>query len=208
MTGSCPASCTDITLLANPATNCVDNIRRKTLSRLFFYPCSLELPDPITNMAIKALFDDGSIVASNKLGNIVWGDPGTEDLMIDECSPSRKVINTRTLTAEDRISVAIDTNSPAITNLFGDYDFWDDKNEQQLMMNSMIAYCDGDVIIPKDRNGNPLAFTMLAYLSWQKAQQQGGAWVEFKKLEFNFMGDPMALYNKPAFNWITAGIVL
>lgn len=206
--GSCPASCTSITLLANPTTNCTDNLRRKTVSRLFFYPCSTTLPNPITNSNIAPLFASGVIVSSNKLGNIVWGDPGTEDLMIDECSPSRKVITTRSLTCEDRIAVSVNSGSPSTTNPYFDYDWWADKQDQQLVMNAMIAYCDGDVVIPLDAVGNPLSFTMLAFLSWQKPQQQGGAWVEFKKLEFNFMGDPMSLKNKPAFNWITAGIVL
>lgn len=205
---ACPASCTSVTLLKNPQTNCVDNIRRKTVSRLFFYPCSLSLPNPITGAAMKALFDAGQIVSTNRLGNVVWADPATEDIMVDECSTARKVITTRQLTCEDRISVEANTNSPAADNPYFDYDFWQDKQDQQITLNAMIAYCDGDVIIPLDRNGNPLAFTMLVFLSWQKPQQQGGAWVEFKKLSFDFQGDPMALYNKPAFNYITAGITL
>lgn len=206
--GSCPASCSTVTLLANPTANCVDNLRRKTLSRFMFYPCSMSLPNPVTGAAMKALFDAGTIVATNRLGNIVVADPQTEDVLVDECSAARKIITTRMITCEDRIAVEANSNSPAIDNPYFDYDFWQDKQDQQIVMNVMLAYCDGDVIIPKDKSGNPLSFSMLAHLSWQKPQQQGGAWIEFKKIEMNFLGDPLAMYLKPAFNWITAGITL
>ena len=206
--GNCPASCTTVTLLANPQANCIDNLRRKTLSRIFFYPCSTSLPSPITNAAMKALFDAGTIVSTNRLGNIVVADPQTEDIMVDECSAARKIITTREITFEDRVSVEANSNSPAIDNPYFDYDFWKDKQQQQIVMNAMLAYCDGDVIIPVDALGNALSFSMLAFLSWQKPGNQGGAWIEFKKIQMNFLGDPFDFGNKPAFNWIKAGITL
>jgi hypothetical protein len=208
MNGLCPASCSSITLLQNPQANCIDSIRRKTLSRIFFYPCSTILPAPISNTNIAPLFANGTIVSTNRLANINVADPQTEDVLVDECSAARKFITTRELTCEDRIAVEVNPTSPGGDNPYFDYDWWADKGDQQLVLNAMLAYCDGDVIIPLDKNGNPLSFTLLAHLSWQKPQQQGGAWVEFKKITMNFMGDPFALINKPAFNWIKAGIQL
>lgn len=153
-----------------------------------------------------ALFNANQLVFSSALGNIVPADPTTEDITIDECNAALKVIDTRTITFEDRIAINNTTFSPSVDAPYFDYNFWQDKNDQQLQLNVMIAYCDGDVIIPLDGNGNPLKATMLVYLSFQKPQTQGGAWVEFKKGEITFRGDPFSMTTPPSWNYITAGI--
>lgn len=204
--GNCPASCGTITILANPSSSCQDNIRRKTVSRFIFYPCSIQLPSPITNASMLALFTAGQLVFTSALGNIVPADPATEDIMVDECSTARKVITTRTITFEDRVAINNTTYSPSVQAPYFDYNFWQDKNNQQLQLNVMIAYCDGDVIIPQDGNGNPLKMSMLVFLSFQKPQNVGGAWVEFKKGEMTFRGDPFDMSTPPSWNYLTAGI--
>lgn len=155
---------------------------------------------------MKALFDANLLVFSSALGNIVVGDPQAEDITVDECNAPIKVITTRQITFEDRIAISSSTFSPATNAPYRDYAFWQDKNDQQLALNVMIAYCDGDVIIPLDAAGNPLKASMLVYLSFQKPQQQGGAWVEFKKGEMTFRGDPFSLNTPPSWNYQVAGI--
>lgn len=206
---NCPSNCQNLVLIGNPPDQCIQDFRNKTLSRIGFYPCPITLPDPITNNGIKALFDDGTIVVSSPLGNINWADPTTEEIPIDECSPARTIITGRELTAEDRIAITHLSGSPATVDDELDYDFWDDKVQNQALMNTMLFFCDGDVVIPKDRNGNPLRATMLVYISYQKPQTQGGQWTEFKRIIIRFNNDPLAFYTaKPAFNYIDAGITL
>lgn len=204
----CPSSCGDFTLLGNPEASCTVDIRQKSPSRFFYYPCNVTLPDPITPENIAPLFEDGTIVASSELANFTVNDPATDDVVISDCRPALPVVSSREIIAEDRIRVELTSGSPATTNMYFDYDFWQDKTEHQFQMNAMIAYCDGDVIIPVDINGNPLTFTMLAYLNWQRPATQGGASIEFKRITMRFQGDPFALHIKPSFNWITAGITL
>lgn len=209
MANNCPANCQNIVLVGNPPDQCTLLLRNKTLSRVAFYPCSLSLPDPITGVAMKALFDNGDIVASSQLGNINWQDPTTEDIVVNECSPARQIITGRELQAEDRVAIKYLSGSPATADDEYDYDFWQDKMVNQSLMNYMLIFCDGDVVIPKDANGNPLTATMLVYISYQKPGTQGGDWIEFKRISIRFKNDPLAFYTaKPAFNYIDAGIVL
>jgi hypothetical protein len=206
MNSNCPSSCTDIALLANPQAACTTSLRRKTLSRIIFFPCNTTLPNPMTGAAMKALFDDGTIVASSKLANIGVNDPTTEDVVIDECSPTEKVIMTRAIDFEDRVAIALSAGSPLATDLYKDYDFWKDKLAYQMQLSYGFVFCDGDVIVPRDPVSNiPLTATLFGFISYQKAQTQGGAWVEFKKFTLTFLGDPLNFF-KPDFNEITAGI--
>lgn len=205
--GLCPASCSDITLIGNPTTNCVPSLRKKTISRLLFWPCSVDLPTPITGN-IKPLFDDGTIVYSSSLANIVVNDPNFDDVVYDECSPVDKVPSTREITFEDRFAISKTSGSPATTNTYFDYDFWQDKLSNRFSLRFGIVYCDGDVEIPKDDNGNSLTATITVFRSWQKPQTQGGQWIEFKKASIVFQGDPFSLSSKPAFNLSDEGIVL
>lgn len=205
----CPASCSDIALLANPQSTCESQQRYRILSRVAFYPCSVTLPDPMTDMAIKALFDDGTIVATSALANVTFADPTSEDVAIDDCSPAMSVITGRELTAEDRYAVSNTSGSPATTDEYFDYDVLDDKVINQHAMNYMLIFCDGDVVVPLDRAGNPLTATMQVFISYQKPSTQGGRWIEYKKITIRFQNDPLALYTaKPAFNYIDAGITL
>lgn len=207
---ACPASCNSIELLANPAAGCTTSRREKTVSRLAFFSCATTLPDPLTGAAMVPLFADGTVVASMPLANIVWNDPTTSEIMMDECSPMDRKIDTREATFEDRYAVAKDlATSPATTDEYWDYKFWQNKNDVQSSLAYMIIYCDGDVVIPRQANGQYMTATILVYLSWQKPTTQGGSWVEFKKGSIIFQGDPMSMSNAvPAFNYIDAGIVL
>lgn len=201
---SCPSACGDPDIIANPQANCATSIRRKTLSRILFYPCNTVLPDPLPGN-IKPLFDDGTIVASMTLANIVVEDPQTEDIVVDDCTAPRQFITTRAITFEDRNAIT-DTGSPA--NDYFDYSFWQNKNNIQQQLSYMFAYCDGDVVIPVDENGNNLTAALLVFLSWQKSSNPGGKSIEFKKGRIVFQGDPFNMSITPAFNLVTEGIIL
>lgn len=206
--GLCPAACDDITLIGLPTENCVPSLRQTTPSRLFFFPCSTVLPDPLPGN-IKPLFDDGTIVYSSALANIAFEDPAFDDVLYDECSPVDKVVSTRTMTFEDRFAISKTTvTSPAGTDPYFDYKFWADKQKNRFTMRYMIGYCNGDVIIPADELGNYLTASLTIYRAYQKPQTQGGKWIEFKKATITFQGDPIGLTVEPSFNLTTEGIVL
>lgn len=208
---SCPSSCGDIELLALPKENCTPSIRQKTLARLAFYGCDVDFPSPLTDAAFKALVDDGLIVFSSELGNVQWAEPTTEELAVSDCRPASTFITGREMTAEDRIAISRTTGTPpsTVTDEYFDYDFLQDKADKQLQMNYLLVFCDGDVVRPLDRKGNPLGASFFSYINYQKAQTQGGASTEFKYIRIRFQGDPLAYYTaKPIVNLGEAGIEL
>lgn len=204
---ACPAACGDITLIRNPLTDCQLTTREDTLSRIAFFDCNTTLPDPITGAAMKALFDNGTIVVSSKLANITWDDPATEDYVISECDPAQQRIVGRTMNFEDRFAISSVTGSPAVTDPYFDYKFWQDKIDNQAVVNYLLIYCNGNVRFPRDRNGNPLGASINAFINYQKPQTQGGQWMEFKRGIIRFAGDPLAFHTAtPIFNHSDAGI--
>lgn len=205
---TCPSSCGDIDLIGNPQTDCEVSLRQTTPSRFAFFGCTTTLPDPITDVAIKALFDDGTIVASSELANVEFADPTTEDITISDCKPPLRQIVSREVTFEDRTAISRTAGSPATTDPFFDYDFWQDKLDNQGKLNYMVIYCNGDVKIARDKDGNLLSATMQGWLNYQRPGTAGNKSTEFKRLSILFDGDPLAMYNKPEFNYIEAGITL
>lgn len=203
----CPAVCNNVALLKNPANACFVEKRKTTLSRVAFFLCSGELPDPLPEN-IKPLFDDGTIVVSSVLGNIVINDPTTSDEILDECSPADRNIDSREIVFEDRVAVTASQGSPAVENDYYDYDWWEDKYLRRTSLRTMLIYCNGDVYIPTDRTGNFLPFSLLVTKQYQKPSTAGGAWTEFKRISLIYSGDPMSLHIKPAFNLIEEGIDL
>lgn len=201
----CPTQCAPLTLIGLPTSNCATDLRRKTLGRLGMFPCTTELPSPITGAGMKALFDDGTIIATSELANIVPEAPQTEALQISDWRPARDIVTTRTITFEDRLGVAKTSGSPATTDSFFDYSFWLDKLRNYDKIYYLLMYNDGDVVIPTDINGNPLFSSLSGYVDYLRAQQAGGLSTELKKFKLTFVGDPL-YFIKPAFNWITAGI--
>lgn len=206
---SCPSSCGDITLIALPKTDCEVKVRQKTLARLGFYGCDVDFPEPLTDAGFKQLVDDGLIVFSSELGNVTWAEPSTEELAISDCRPATTYITGREFTAEDRIAISRTAGSPGVTDEYFDYDFLQDKADKQLQMNYLLVYCDGDVVRPLDRNGNPLGASFFSYISYQRPQTQGGASTEMKMIRIRFQGDPLAYFTaKPIVNLDEAGIDL
>ena len=204
--GICAINCGDNTIIANPQATCSSDLRKTTPSRMFFFLCNVTLPNPITNINIKALFDSGDIVASMPLSNIVWNDPTYEDVQKDDCTPPDRIVVSREMTFEDKYGV-IDTASPS-SGEYLDYDFWQDKIDKTQRLYYMIGYCGGDVKIGYNTDGTLMNASLTLSLNYQKPQTAGNASIEFKKGSFVFAGDPLNLKNKPAFNYIDAGIVL
>lgn len=208
--GLCPAACSDITLLANPTTDCVPSIRRRSFSRFFFFPCSTVLPDPMPG-SIKPLFDDGTIVVSSSL---VFPDglpdPSFEDVVIDECSASLPVASGRVIPFLDKYAISKTTGSPGVTNSFWNYNMWKDKMDNRFAISYGVLYCNGDAYVPKDSNGNPYTAMLNAFISYEKPATQGGQWIEVIKGTLSFGTDPFDLTNLPIpdFNLTTEGIVI
>lgn len=201
----CPTNCGSIELLGNPTGSCITDIRQNTLARVHFWPCDVTLPDPITG-AIAPLYTDGTIVRSSELGNFTINDPTTRDIIVSACRPARRIVDTREIVFQDRISISAEVGSPITTNAYWDYEFWKDKLQYEFRLNTMWEFCSGDVVIPKDKDGNPLAVSMMGFLNWEQPTTAGGAWVEFKQFSFIYQGDPF-FFEAPDFNVITEGIV-
>lgn len=203
----CPSQCGDTTLIGNPQGNCDTSIRQTTISRFIFFECNTVLPDPITDENIAPLFADGNIVWSQPLADIVVGDPTYETLVISDCIPPFQYVSTRAITFNDKTSVTTSANSPSEINVYADYDFWQDKLDNQSRLNYGVVYCNGDVKIARDTDGSLLTASITAVLNYQKPTG-GGKNTEFKQVSITFQGDPLALTNKPEFNLVDAGIEL
>lgn len=202
----CPANCGSFELLQNPAAACDLNIREDAISRLLLWPCDVELPDPIQG-AIAPLFADGTIVATSELSNFTINDPEFEDITISACRPAMRRIVSRSIQFQDRIAITVPEGSPAVDNPYWDWDAWKNKLQYSNRLNTGWVMCSGDVIIPVDKNGEPLSFTMNGFINWEQGGTVGSSWVEFKQIELLYRGDPFS-FNKPVFNINTEGIIL
>lgn len=205
---ACPSQCGDIDLVGNPQSGCETSLRRDTPSRILFFACTTTLPDPITDVNIAPLFADGSIVASSPIANGEWGEPTYEDIQVDDCSVPQKVLTNRVWTFQDRTAVSETSGSPAVTDEFHDYDFWVDKLNNQAKLNFMVAYCSGDVKVARAADGSLLTASITSYLNYDTPATAGAPKIEYKQVEVTFNGDPLAMTNKPEFNYIDAGIIL
>jgi hypothetical protein len=206
--GLCPNQCGDTTLVGNPQTSCTTTVRKTTPNRVFFYLCDTTLPDPIDDTNIVPLFDNGEIVASMPLANVTFADPTYEEVIKDDCSVPDRFIVSREMTFEDRYAVASSAGSPAVVTDYLDYDFWQDKLDNQTRLNYMIGYCNGDVKVARDTDGSLLTASITAVLNYQRPANAGGKSTEFKQVSILFQGDPLDLRNKPEFNLVDAGINL
>lgn len=205
---NCPSNCEDLTLVGNPPGECVVTYRSRILSRIGYYPCYTDLPVE-DEEAMQQLFADGTIVVSSEIVNPAWGEPTFVEIPIRACAPPLRVIESRELTFEDRIAVSQTTGSPAVTDAYHDYAFYQDKVENQALMNTMLIFCDGDVIVPENQAGVPLGATMTAFITYQPPTTAGGQFIEFKSVSIMFQGDPLAFYTaRPAFNLVDYGITL
>lgn len=203
----CPNACDDVTLVQNPETSCTTSKRMLIPNRFMFYPCSVDLPSPIQGN-IAPLFEDGTIVATSSLRNFTLNDPTTQDLSLTDCDPAFRLVTGREITFQDTIAISYPSGSPATYNEYWDYYFWLDKIQNQLKVRVMIAYCNGDVRIPIDENGDPLTVTLHGFINYDAAGVAGGKRLEFKQFSMLFNGDPLAFNVVPAFNYIEEGIVI
>lgn len=207
MASFCPANCEEDELVGNPPEPCELIVRKNSVARFGFKLCNVSVPLDIDPAAFLALYEDGSIVFSSEIANFAPGDPNYQETIVSDCKPAYRSVNSRELVFEDRVKVVLTSGSPAITNLFRDYDFWNDKQEKTFQLDVMAVYCNGDVVAAQDSAGNWLSVNVTAYLNWERASSQGAPAVEFKRISLNFNGDPFALYNKPFINVNDAGIV-
>lgn len=195
----CPADCAATTLTPNEVGNCDLKVRKRSIDRIGFFPCSTDLPSPFTCAGLEALVNANELTFSSPLANIELGDPEFEELTIADCRPAQRMVVGRTITFQDRIAIEKDTNSPATTNKFFDYDFWKDKKQKKATMRYMFVYCDGSIVVPKDENGEPLSATFDVFLSYERQGTGGNSYIlEIKKAQLQFKGDPLDLeYTRP-----------
>lgn len=202
----CPASCTT-PLVSNPQSECKPVIRQRTLSRLVMFPCNITLPDPITDENILPFFEDGSIVVSSELSEIIPAAPTYEEIRVSDCRPAQREVATREITFRDLIAITGNIGSPAAESEYFDFYFWQDKVDSANRLYYGWAYCNGDVVLARNEDGSFMTADMTAYLDYIRPAN-GGSSTEFKNLSIRFQGDPLNLSNTPEFNLITAGVIL
>lgn len=202
---ACASNCGEVTLTPNPSS-CVIKERFTTPSRLILIPCDATLPTPIKG-AIKPLFDSGQIVYTSELGNWEFGDPSYANSNVSSCRPVNKIITSRTIGFQDRISLSVTSGSPATTNDYADYDFWRDKLEKQGLWYAALWHCNGDTFLPRTASGLLIRATLTGFVNYEVLDQESNLTVEFKKFSLTYQGDPFA-FNAPDFNTFTEGITL
>lgn len=203
---ACPTNCTT-DLTSNPVEVCKPVIRSRTLIRLVMFGCNIVLPDPITDENIKPFFDDGSMVISSELAEIVLGAPTFEEIRVSDCRPPQRVVATREITFRDLIAITGNVGSPATETTYFDYYFWKDKVDSQNRLRYGWAYCNGDVVLAKNEDGTFMTADLSAFLDYINPAN-GGSKTEFKNITIRFQGDPLNLNNTPSFNLIDAAIVI
>lgn len=200
---ACFTNCTPDQLIGLPTANCATDIRRTTPSRLFFYNCDIELPTGAgIGAAMAALFASGDIVSSMPLANVVFEDPTYEEILLNDCQPPLQLLQTRAMTFEDRYAIDVSAISPFVTNLFFDYEFWQNKLNNQSNIRFMLAYCNGDV------REIDFVGSLRGFVNYIKPTQAGAPSTETKQFRLLFNGDPLSMNNPPVFNYIDAGIIL
>lgn len=202
---ACPP-CGGVTLVGNPLDLCDLKPRLTTPAYFVFWDCSTQLPDPITPENLEPLFSGGSLVMSSPLGNWEFADPVTQDYVLDSSRPPLQMISGRTITFQDSYAVT-EALSPYGSDEYHNYDFWHDKYEKQSRLNYGIVYRNGDFKIARDPQGRLLFATIMAYLNYEFPGDNRGDAREYVNVTIDFMGDPLALTNKPVINLIDAGIL-
>lgn len=204
--GWCPTDCGAITILTTPPL-CNLEPRLKTLSQLGFYACNVSLPDPLDAAALETLIADGSIVFTQELSNITLNDPTFTEVIIADCQPAKRNVANREITFNDRIAITLSEGSPVVNTPFYDWQFWADKEEKIVSLYTLWKYCDGDVIIVLDKNGNPITADLKVTINYEAAGAQGGLRPEIKAVSLIYAGDPVNVYNPPSFNIASDGTV-
>lgn len=198
----CPADCANIVITTNEPGSCELKVRKRSIDRIGFYPCSVDLPTPFECAALEALVTANTLTFSSPLANIEVQDPTFEELQIADCRPSERVATSRIITFQDRIAIetaaVVSPATPA--NLFFDYDFWSDKKTKRALMRYMFVFCDGSVVVPRDAQGNPMEASLDVFLSYERQGTGGSSYIlEIKKGQLEFKGDPLD-FNKPEFD--------
>lgn len=197
----CPADCANTTVTPNQPGSCDLKVRKRNIDRIGFFPCSVDLPSPFTCEALEGLVTANTLTFSSPLANIEVQDPTFEELQIADCRPADRMVTSRIVTFQDRISIETASGGSPVTpaNPFFDYDFWKDKKTKRALMRYMFIFCDGSVVVPKDVNGKPLAASLDVFLAYERQGSGANSYIlEIKKGQLEFKGDPLDLeYNKP-----------
>lgn len=202
--GYCPNGCAEDTLLVNQTgEDCDLEARFRQINKVGFFMCNTDLPNPLTCAALQALIDSEQLTFTSPLANVEVGDPTFIDIQIAGCLPTRKEVDTRVINFQDRIGVTGGEGSPATDILNFEYNFWADKIDKQSRLRALVVYCDGAVVVCKDKNGEPLELTLNAFLKYENVGSASNQKViQYVQGALEWKGDPLALTNKPE---LTAG---
>lgn len=204
MAGICPADCSNTDLLPNDE-QCDLNPRLRGIERLGIFTCDTELPSPLTCVGLEALVTDNKLVFTNPLAQVDVQDPNYAEIVLSDCLPAFEVVTNQIIAARDVIKVDIPadgTVSPATApNPNYNWKFWADKRDKQLSIRYMIIYCNGDVVIPRDTDGNYLSASLRVSPKYENVgSAQAPIMLEYLQLQFNFRGNPLDVSYPPEEN--------
>lgn len=198
----CPTGCTDIELLGRPENPvCSDlPIRKNAVARFGLFKCSTAIPNPLTCATLSTMIGNGSIVFTESIANVTFGEPQFETQKLSDCAPPLRIVAQRSVNFDDKIAVKIaaippdgeDPGTPA--NNFYDRDFWGNKRQMAMQMRYLIVTCDGYIEVPRDDDGNPLQATLTVYRDMERTSVgDDESIVEVKRVQIDFKGDPLML---------------
>lgn len=204
MAGICPADCADISILPN-SEQCDLQPRLRSIERFGIFPCDTALPDPLTCVGLQALVTDGKLVFTNPLAQIDVQDPNYAEVVLSDCLPAVELITNQIIAFRDTIKVDIpaDTTTSPATDANPNYNwkFWADKLNAQLSMRYLVIYCNGDVLIPRDSDGNYLSASLRANVKYENVgTAQSPMFMEYIQGQLNFRGNPLDLNYPPEEN--------
>lgn len=204
MASICPANCQDTELLPQ-STQCDLQPRLRGIERFGIFTCDSGLPDPLTCVGLEALVTDSKLSFTNPLAQIDAQDSNFAEIVLSDCLPSIEKVTNRIIAFRDAIKVDIpadSTTSPATAaNPNYNWKWWADKRDIQLSVRYMIIYCNGDVVIPRDEDGNYLTASMRIDVKYENVgTAQAPMMMEYLAIQLNFRGNPIDVAYPPEEN--------
>lgn len=195
MASICLASCADFELSPIPDGDCEIKFKKRSIKRLWFWLCTVAIPEPLTCQALEPLLSDASIVRTSPLANVELADPTLESIQVADCLPSLQVVTTRQLTADDRIAIVVPGDSGVLPDENGEYPFYYSLQKAGPNLRVAFEYCDGMVEIPLGADGTPMPVSATFFRQFARQGTGDGSFlIEIDRLTLTFQGDPLS-YN-------------
>jgi len=207
----CSTSCfTGVTLVQSPI-RCAPTLRSECDSKVAFIKCNYLLPASGTATAwcaaLSSALTTGNMIVTNKLKDLVWGEPETADVTFT-CEPSSPQTVSRTLTYTDYNTYT--TTAAGVATPYHDKDIYRPITCNKTSWNIAHSTCDGNIYIVHDYNCNPTAAYTYNYSSVvtvvadKDKETLAGKCLDIYKVSIKFNFDPKEDLTKPVITNVVA----